>query len=825
MLNPKNFTEKSLEIIENARTIANGYGTNVLTPEHITLAILDSDDEHVKKLFETINVDAIKDNIESELAENAQYSYGNLTDNRVYISSTLERIFEIAKTEARKTKHKLITTLHLLLGIMLDGTSYSAKLFSKYGLTTTEVYEELKNIKVTKEGTEEKVGDVLEQFTIDLTKMAEEKKLMPVIGRDIEIQRTIEILSRKTKNNPVLVGDPGVGKTAIVEGLAQRIVKGAVPDALIDKRILQLDMGRLLAGAKFRGEFEERLKNVIDEVKKQGDKIILFIDELHTIIGAGKAEGNSMDAANMLKPDLARGELRVIGATTLDEYRQYIEKDKALARRFQPVQVDEPSLEDAIEILRGIKETFEKHHNVKISDEAVVAAVKLSHRYITDRFLPDKAIDLIDEAAAKARLEKSSKLSNIKKLEYEAKELEEEINDLTVKGKYEEAALKKQKLFELEKEIERLKEEYEKEKDKEEEEVIVDEDKIAEIIEKWTGIPAKKMLEEEREKLLNLEKEIHKRVVGQEDAIVKVAQHIRKARAGLKDPTRPIGSFLFLGPTGVGKTELAKALAEVLFDTEDALIRIDMSEYMEKHAVSRLIGSPPGYVGYERGGQLTEAVRRKPYSVILIDEVEKAHPDVFNVLLQVLDDGRLTDGKGNTVDFRNTIIIMTSNIGSEGILKTLEHKGHLGFVSEEEKASTEEELEKLIKEELKKFFRPEFLNRLDEIVVFKPLTIEEVKEIVGILLKRTEERLKEKDIELMITEDAKEYIAKKGYDRIFGARPLRRVIEREIEMELANKIIAGEIPPKSKVIIDLKDDKLLIRTSNGEIKPKEEKKN
>lgn len=822
-MNPKNFTEKALEIIENARAIANGYGTNVVTPEHVTLAILDSDDEYVKRLFETINVEAIRENIEREIEENVQYSFGGVRDNRIYISPTLERIFEIAKSEAKKTKHKLITTLHLLLAIMQEGTSYSAKLFSKYGLTTTEIYEELKNIKVTKEGSEENVQDVLEQFTIDLTKMAEEKKLMPVIGRDLEIQRTIEILSRKTKNNPVLVGDPGVGKTAIVEGLAQRIITGAVPDALIDKKILQLDMGRLLAGAKYRGEFEERLKNVIDEVKKQGDKIILFIDELHTIIGAGKAEGNSMDAANMLKPDLARGELRVIGATTLDEYRQYIEKDKALARRFQPVQVDEPSEEDAIQILRGLKETFEKHHNVKIDDNAVIAAVKLSHRYITDRFLPDKAIDLIDEASAKARLEKSSKLSNIKKLEYEAKELEEEINDLTVKGQYEEAALKKKKLFELEKQIEEMKKQYEAEKDKEEEDVIVDEDKIAEVIEKWTGIPAKKMLEEEREKLLNLEKEIHRRVVGQEEAIIKLAQHIRKARAGLKDPSRPIGSFLFLGPTGVGKTEVAKSLAEVLFDTEEALIRIDMSEYMEKHAVSRLIGSPPGYVGYEQGGQLTEAVRRKPYSVILIDEIEKAHPDVFNILLQVLDDGRLTDGKGNTVDFRNTIIIMTSNIGSESILSKLENRGKLGFISEEERITEEGDLEKIVREDLKKYFRPEFLNRLDEVIVFKPLTVEQVKEIVGIMMRRLEERLKEKDLELMITEDAKEYLAKKGYDRIFGARPLRRVIEREVEMELANKIIAGEIPPKSKVIIDLEGEKLSIRVGKGEIKPKEKK--
>ncbi|KLO22310.1 MULTISPECIES: ATP-dependent Clp protease ATP-binding subunit [unclassified Marinitoga] len=822
MMNPKNFTEKALEIIENARTLANGYGTNIVTPEHITLSILDSDDEYVKRIFETINVEAIRENIENELEENVQYSYGGMRDNRVYISPTLERIFEIAKSESRKTKHKLITTLHLLLAIMLEGTSYSAKLFSKYGLTTNEIYEELKNIKVTKEGTEENVADVLAQFTIDLTKMAEEKKLMPVIGRDLEIQRTIEILSRKTKNNPVLVGDPGVGKTAIVEGLAQRIIKGAVPDALIEKRILQLDMGRLLAGAKFRGEFEERLKNVIDEVKKQGDKIILFIDELHTIIGAGKAEGNSMDAANMLKPDLARGELRVIGATTLDEYRQYIEKDKALARRFQPVQVDEPNEEDAIAILRGLKETFEKHHNVVIDDSAVVAAVKLSHRYITDRFLPDKAIDLIDEASAKARLEKSSKLSNIKKLEYEIKELEEEINELTVKGEYEKAALKKKDLFELEKQIEELKKQYETEKDKEDEEVIVDEDRIAEVIEKWTGIPAKKMLEEEREKLLNLEKELHKRVVGQEEAIIKVSQHVRKARAGLKDPTRPIGSFLFLGPTGVGKTELAKSLAEVLFDTEEALIRIDMSEYMEKHAVSRLIGSPPGYVGYEQGGQLTEAVRRKPYSVILIDEIEKAHPDVFNILLQVLDDGRLTDGKGNTVDFRNTIIIMTSNIGSENILNKLENRGKLGFVNEEERLNEEKDMEKIVREELKKYFRPEFLNRLDEIVVFKPLSVDEVKEIVGIMMRRLEERLKEKDLELMITENAKEYIARKGYDRIFGARPLRRVIEREIEMELANMIIAGKIPPKSKVIIDLDKDKLNIRVGKGEIKTKKD---
>ena len=555
-----------------------------------------------------------------------------------------------------------------------------------------------------------------------------------------------------------------------------------------DKKILQLDLVRLLAGTKYRGEFEERIKNLVDKLKEMKDKVILFIDELHTIIGAGSAEGGSMDAANILKPELARGELRVIGATTVEEYRKYIEKDKALARRFQPVYIGEPTPEEAIDILKGLKESYEKHHNVKIEDEAIESAVRLSHRYIADRFLPDKAIDLIDEAAAKVKLRKEMKDPRLRELEEKVENLEKEIDELVMHSKYKEAAELKEKLFKMKEDMKALKDELTSGKD------VVDEQTVAEVLESWTGIPAGKILSSEKEKLLNLENEIHRRIVDQEEAVKIVAQHIRRARAGLKDPRRPIGSFLFLGPTGVGKTELAKALAEVLFDGEDSLVRIDMSEYMEKHSVSRLIGAPPGYVGHEEGGQLTEAVRRRPYSVILLDEIEKAHPDVFNLLLQVLDDGRLTDGKGNTVDFRNTVIIMTSNLGSDRILKLLE-----GGIDAEE-------IERRVKEDLKGFFRPEFLNRLDAIVVFKPLTMNEVKRIVEIMIRRLEEKLKEKRIRINITEKAKEELAKRGYDPVFGARPLRRVIEKDIEVPMAEKMIAGEIKEGETVTVDLSDD-------------------
>lgn len=633
----------------------------------------------------------------------------------------------------------------------------------------------------------------LTAFATDLTKLAKEGKVGPIIGRDKEIERVIEILMRKTKNNPILIGDPGVGKTAIVEGLTQRIVEGKVPDPLKDVRILMVDLGRMIAGTKYRGEFEERLKSFLDEVMKQKEKTILFIDEIHTLVGAGAAEG-AMDAANMLKPALARGEIRVIGATTLDEYRKHIEKDKALARRFQPVMVREPSVEETIEILKGLKKVYEEHHKVKIEDEAIEAAAKLSARYITDRFLPDKAIDLLDEAAARVRLSATKQEKDetkLRELEEKIKELEAKIDELTIRSQYKEAADLKKELFKLRNEYEALKSGK----------PVVTAEKIAEVVESWSGVPVSRIVESEKEKLLKLEEIIHQRLVDQEEAVKVVADAIRKARAGIKDPNRPVGTFLFLGPTGVGKTELAKTLAEVLFGSENALIRIDMTEYMEKHAVSKLIGAPPGYVGYEEGGQLTEAVRRRPYSVVLLDEIEKAHPDVFNVLLQIMDDGRLTDSKGNVVDFKNTIIIMTSNIASDLILN---------YVKE---GKSFDEIEERVREELKHYFRPEFINRIDHVVVFKPLTKEHMKQIVEIMIRRLEARLKDKNIKLTITESAKEYLAEEGYDPTFGARPLRRLIEREIETPLARMIIAGEVQEGQTVRVDYNGEKLILEVA------------
>jgi ATP-dependent Clp protease ATP-binding subunit ClpC len=660
------------------------------------------------------------------------YSQGQLS--QIYITPDARHVLEEAKREARRMGDEKVGTDHLLLGMILSPSSMTYRLLTRYGVTPDKVYEAIRDLRTSGKTAEDENVDVLFKFTEDLTRMAKEGKLLPVIGREKEIHRVIQILGRKFKNNPVLIGDPGVGKTAIVEGLAQKIVKGEVPSFLKNKKLLKLDMGRIIAGTKFRGEFEERMKKLIDALKKNSSQYILFIDELHTVVGAGAAEG-AVDAANLLKPELARGEMQVIGAATINEYRKYVEKDKALARRFQPVLIGEPSVEETIEILKGIRKEFEKHHGVTITDEALVAAAKLGARYITDRFLPDKAIDLIDEAAAAKRLSEDQKL--------------------------------------------------------------VDENDIAKVVEQWTGIPVSRMMESEREKLVNLEQLLHRRVIDQEDAVSTIARTIRKARAGLKDPKRPSGVFLFLGPTGVGKTELAKALAEVLFGTEDALIRIDMSEYTEKHSVSRLIGAPPGYVGYEEGGQLTEAVRRRPYSVILLDEIEKAHPEVFNVLLQVFDDGRLTDGKGNTVDFRNTIIIMTSNIASQQILDALEE----GITN----------LTGLIEDEMRRHFKPEFINRIDAAIIFKPLNLEHMKKIVELQLKRLEERIKEQKRNIVFTEAAKEYLANRGYLPAMGARPLRRIIENEVESILADKIISGEFAEGETLTIDADEYGLIFK--------------
>ncbi len=796
-LNPNDFTEKALQAIQTAQEKTASAHSGTINPEHLLYGILQTDDESVEKLFENNDLTTLNRKAE-ELIYSATGSNYYSSQNQLYISPALNRVFEISRSESGKLKKKKINLLFLLLGILLEGTSQASKLLSSY-TDQNSIYSLISQTDDSDDSADE--DDPIKKYTTDLTRQAKEKKLMPVIGRNEEIERLIEILCRKTKNNPVLIGDPGVGKTAIVEGLAQRIVSGKVPAALKNKQLLQIDLSSIIAGSKYRGEFEERLKKLTDKVKKSKDSMILFIDELHNIIGAGSTEGGSMDAANILKPSLAKGELKVIGATTIDEYRKYIEKDKALARRFQVIQVDEPDSEQCIEILKGLKGNYEKHHNVVITDDAVNAAVKLSQRYITDRFLPDKAIDLIDEACSKKSIEFENKPSEILDLEEKIKRTEDDINDLTIKSAYQEAAYKKALLFELQSELEKTK----KEKNTANSNIVGEED-IAGIIEKWTGIPAKKMLSSERKKLMNLEEEIHKRVISQDQAIKAVAQTIRKARAGLKDPKRPVGSFLFLGPTGVGKTELAKTISEVLFESEDHLIRIDMSEYMEKHSVSRLIGSPPGYVGYEEGGYLTGAVRKKPFSVILFDEIEKAHPDIFNILLQLLDDGRLTDSQGYVVDFRNTIIIMTSNIGSENILRMLEQ------------GKKEEEIEKQVKEDLKRYFKPEFLNRIDSIVFFRPLTLMNVKSIVDIMIRNLEKLLQEKNIKIEMSEDAKLEVAKNGFDPLYGARPLRRAIEKEIEIPLSEKIISGDINPGDTVKVDISaDGTLFIRNGSSQI--------
>ena len=849
-MNINKFTQKSLEAVNSCEKLAYQYGSPEIDQEHFLYSLLTIEDSLILKLIEKmeVNKEAFLSQVQQAVEKKPKVSGG-----QTYISKSLNQVLVSAEDEAKAMGDEYVSVEHLFLSLMKYPNTEIKKLFQAYGITRERFLQALSTVR----GNQKVVSDnpeatyeTLEKYGYDLVERAKQQKLDPVIGRDSEIRNVVRILSRKTKNNPVLIGEPGVGKTAVVEGLAQRIVKGDVPDSLKDKKLFALDMGSLVAGAKYRGEFEERLKAVLEEIKASDGQILLFIDELHTIVGAGKTDG-AMDAGNLLKPMLARGELHCIGATTLNEYRQYIEKDAALERRFQPVMVDEPTVEDTISILRGLKDRYEVYHGVKIADSALVSAAVLSNRYITDRFLPDKAIDLVDEACAMIKTELDSlpadldevqrkimqleieeaalkketdrlSVERLENLQKELAELREEFKSKKASWDQEKSAVERvsklkeeieslnneiqiaQRNYDLNKaaelqygklpELQRQLEEAEESAKKRESSMVhesVTDDEIATIISRWTGIPVAKLTESERNKTLNLDKELHKRVVGQDEGVEKVTEAIIRSKAGIKDPTKPIGSFMFLGPTGVGKTELAKALAASLFDNEQNMVRIDMSEYMEKYSVSRLIGAPPGYVGYEEGGQLTEAVRRKPYSVVLFDEIEKAHPDVFNVLLQVLDDGHITDSQGRTVDFKNTILIMTSNIGSQYLLEGIDENGNI-----------KADAETMVMNDLRSHFRPEFLNRLDEIIMFKPLTKDNIGGIIELMLADVNKRLEDKELSIHLTDAAKSYVIEHGYEPAYGARPLKRYLTKHVDTLAARMILSGEVYPQDTIVID-----------------------
>ena len=810
------FTKRAEKALEYAGDLAQGFGHNYIGTEHILYGLVKEGSGVASQVLNMQKITA--ENVVEEIE--VLIGKGDKSQNRGEIGFTprSKRVIENAFLEARKLGSEFIGTEHLLIGIMREGDSVAVRIMMDLNINPQKLYNEI--VKVINEDENAGVSDkqpkgkargsynqtpTLNQYGTDLTKKATEGKLDPVIGRKDEIQRVIQILSRRTKNNPCLIGEPGVGKTAVAEGLAEKIIAEDVPEMLKNKRVVSLDIASMVAGAKYRGDFEERIKKCLEEVKKAGD-VILFIDEVHTIVGAGSAEG-AVDAANILKPLLARGEVQVIGATTLNEYRKYIEKDSALERRFSPVTVGEPTNEETIEILKGIRDRYEAHHNVKITDEAIKAAVELSTRYINDRFLPDKAIDLVDEAASRVKMRTYTQPDTLKKLEEEISAMNKEKDDAIKVQDFEKAAGLRDKIKVEKEKLQKEKEKWESKNTKSI--TTLTEEDIAEVVASWTGVPVKKLTQTENEKLRNLEQTLHQRVIGQNEAVDAVAKAIRRGRVGLKDPNRPIGSFLFLGPTGVGKTELSKALAESLFGNEDAMIRIDMSEYMEGHSVSKLIGSPPGYVGFDEGGQLTEKIRRKPYSVILFDEIEKAHPDVMNMLLQILDDGRLTDAQGRTVNFKNTVIIMTSNIGA----RLITDKTTLGFSAGDKNEKSQKEYETIKKDvmgELKKQFRPEFINRIDEIIVFHKLNDEDIKQIIDIMLNQVTKRMKAKDIELEIDDSVKELIAKKGVDTNYGARPLKRAIQNILEDKIAEEILDGNIKPNKKAVIKAEDDKIVV---------------